>query len=212
VRLEIDGHMPERIRDILTVNLELAPYQVYTTTGPLGLSDLAQLAALDYRAEFPLFSPTIRHANRPKEDIFTRIAQRDIVLYHPYDSFDTVLDFLGTAPRTRRDRDQANLVSGGAPPPRSCVSEEARGERKAGGGSVELKARFDEENNIVWAQELEEAGVPRRLRIVGLKTHAKMTLCVRARGGRHPAVRASLDRQLQSGHQPHLHGRRPADV
>ncbi|HKO91887.1 MAG TPA: RNA degradosome polyphosphate kinase, partial [Polyangiaceae bacterium] len=85
VRLEIDGHMPERIRDILTVNLELLPYQVYTTTGPLGLSDLAQLASLDLpHLKFPAFSPTVRHSSRPKEDIFTRIAKRDIVLHHPY--------------------------------------------------------------------------------------------------------------------------------
>jgi len=185
VRLEIDGHMPERIRDILTVNLELAPYQVYTTTGPLGLSDLAQLAALDLpHLKFPVFSPTIRHASRPKEDIFTRIAQRDIVLYHPYDSFDTVLDFLGTA---AKDPDviaiKQTLYRVGPASPIVRFLKEARENEKQVAALVELKARFDEENNIVWAQELEEAGVHVVYGIVGLKTHAKMTLVVRREAG-----------------------------
>lgn len=184
VRLEIDGNMPERIRDILTVNLELAPYQVYTTTGPLGLSDLAQLASLDLPAlKFPPFSPTNRHAGHP-EDIFTRIAQRDIVLYHPYDSFDTVLDFLGAA---AKDPDviaiKQTLYRVGPASPIVRFLKEARENEKQVAALVELKARFDEENNIVWAQELEEAGVHVVYGILGLKTHVKMALVVRREGG-----------------------------
>jgi polyphosphate kinase len=185
VRLEIDGNMPERIRDILTVNLELSPYQVYTTTGPLGLSDLAQLASLDLpHLKFPVFSPTIRHATLPKEDIFTRIARRDIVLHHPYDSFDTVLEFLGAA---AKDPDviaiKQTLYRVGPASPIVRFLKEARENEKQVAALVELKARFDEENNIVWAQELEEAGVHVVYGIVGLKTHAKMALVVRREGG-----------------------------
>jgi polyphosphate kinase len=185
VRLEIDANMPERIRDILTVNLELSPYQVYTTTGPLGLLDLAQLASLDLpQLKFLAFSPAIRHAARQKEDIFTRIAQRDIVLHHPYDSFDTVLEFLGTA---AKDPDviaiKQTLYRVGPASPIVRFLKEARENEKQVAALVELKARFDEENNIVWAQELEEAGVHVVYGILGLKTHVKMALVVRREGG-----------------------------
>jgi polyphosphate kinase len=184
VRLEIDGNMPERIRDILTVNLELAPYQVYTTSGPLGLADLAQLASLELpQLKFPPFVPTVRHGVRLKEDIFKRIAAQDMVLYHPYDSFDTVLEFLGTA---ARDPDviaiKQTLYRVGPDSPIVRFLKEARENEKQVAALVELKARFDEENNIVWAQELEEAGVHVVYGIVGLKTHAKMTLVVRREG------------------------------
>jgi polyphosphate kinase len=184
VRLEIDGNMPERIRDILTVNLELAPYQVYTTTGPLGLADVAQLASLELpHLKFPPFVPTVRHGARLKEDIFKRIAAQDMVLYHPYDSFDTVLEFLGTA---ARDPDviaiKQTLYRVGPDSPIVRFLKEARENEKQVAALVELKARFDEENNIVWAQELEEAGVHVVYGIVGLKTHAKMTLVVRREG------------------------------
>jgi polyphosphate kinase len=78
----------------LTVNLELSPYQVYSSTGPLGLADLGQLASLEVpQLKFPVFVPTVRRGAQPTEDIFKRIAAGDIVLYHPYDSFDTVLEF-----------------------------------------------------------------------------------------------------------------------
>jgi polyphosphate kinase len=184
VRLEIDGNMPERIRDILTFNLELSPYQVYTTTGPLGLSDLGQLASLDLpQLKFAPFVPTVRRGSRLKEDIFKRIAAEDIVLYHPYDSFDTVLEFLGTA---ARDPDviaiKQTLYRVGPASPIVQFLKEARENEKQVAALVELKARFDEENNIVWAQELEEAGVHVVYGIVGLKTHAKMTLVVRREG------------------------------
>jgi polyphosphate kinase len=184
VRLEIDGNMPDRIRDILTVNLELSPYQVYTTSGPLGLADVGQLASLDLpHLKYPPFSPVIRHATRQKEDIFKHIARRDIVLFHPYDSFDTVLEFLGTA---AKDPDviaiKQTLYRVGPASPIVRFLKEARENEIQVAALVELKARFDEENNIVWAQELEQAGVHVVYGIVGLKTHAKMTLVVRREG------------------------------
>jgi polyphosphate kinase len=185
VRLEIDGNMPDRIRDILTVNLELAPYQVYMTSGRLGLAEVAQLAALDLpHLKFPPFSPVARQLAQLKtEDIFKLIAKKDIVLYHPYDSFDTVLEFLRTA---ANDPDviaiKQTLYRVGPASPVVHFLKEARENEKQVAALVELKARFDEENNIVWAQELEEAGVHVVYGVVGLKTHAKMTLVVRREG------------------------------
>jgi polyphosphate kinase len=184
VRLEIDGKMPDRIRDILTVNLELSPYQVYTTNGPLGLSDLAQLTSLDRPSlKYPPFVPVARSFASSKEGIFSAIQKRDIVLHHPYDSFDTVLDFLAAA---AKDPDviaiKQTLYRVGPDSPVVRHLEAARENDKQVAVLVELKARFDEENNIVWAQELEDSGVHVVYGVVGLKTHAKMTLVVRREG------------------------------
>lgn len=184
VRLEIDGKMPDRIRDILTVNLELAPYQVYTTTGPLGLADLAQLVAVDRpNLKYPAFSPAVRSFASKKEGIFNAIARGDIILHHPYDSLDPVLEFLATA---ARDPDviaiKQTLYRVGPDSPVVRYLKEARENDKQVAALVELKARFDEEHNIVWAQELEDAGVHVVYGVVGLKTHAKMTLVVRREG------------------------------
>jgi polyphosphate kinase len=185
VRLEIGGNMPERIRDILTVNLEILPYQVYTTTGPLGLSDLAQLASLELpHLKYPPFTPAQRPIGTRSKDIFRRIAQKEILLYHPYDSFDTVLELLRTA---AHDPDviaiKQTLYRVGPDSPIVRLLKEARENEKQVAALVELKARFDEENNIVWARELEDAGVHVVYGIVGLKTHAKMTLVVRREAG-----------------------------
>ncbi|HVU04127.1 MAG TPA: polyphosphate kinase 1 [Polyangiaceae bacterium] len=184
VRLEIDSKMPDRIREILTVNLELAPYQVYTTTGPLGLADVSQLTSLDFPAlKYPPFSPTNRLAGTPREDIFKVIARRDIILHHPYDSFETVLELLSAA---AKDPDviaiKQTLYRVGPASPIVRFLKEARENDKQVAALVELKARFDEENNIVWAGELEEAGVHVVYGVIGLKTHAKMTLIARREG------------------------------
>ena len=185
VRLEIGGNMPERIRDILTDNLELLPYQVYTTAEPLGLADLVQLTSLDLpQLKFPAFTPLLRSHPSRRSDIFRRIAQKEIILYHPYDSFETVLELLQTA---ARDPDviaiKQTLYRVGPDSPVVRLLKEARENDKQVAALVELKARFDEENNIVWARELEDAGVHVVYGIVGLKTHAKMTLVVRREAG-----------------------------
>jgi polyphosphate kinase len=183
VRLEIDSQVPDRIRDILTVNLELAPYQVYTASGPIGLADLGQLVAIDRPSlKYPPFTPYVR-TFRAKEGIFDTLRRKDIVLHHPYDSFDTVLDFLSAA---AKDPDviaiKQTLYRVGPASPIVKYLKEARENDKQVAALVELKARFDEENNIVWAQELEDAGVHVVYGVVGLKTHAKMALVVRREG------------------------------
>jgi polyphosphate kinase len=181
VRLEVDANMPSRIRDILVSNLGLAPYQVYSVDGPLGKSDLSDLSKLD-RPELkdPPFKPVVPQALQSEESIFSVLKRRDILLYHPYDSFRPVVEFVREA---AEDPDvlaiKQTLYRVGPNSPIVQALREARENGKQVSVLVELKARFDEENNIVWARSLEEAGVHVVYGLVGLKTHAKMCLVVR---------------------------------
>jgi len=182
VRLEVDSRMPERIRDILIQNVGLAPYQVYSVEGPLGRSDLMELTKMD-RPELkdPPFKPNVVKAlSRREESIFSVLRRRNILLYHPYDSFKPVVDFVREA---AEDPDvlaiKQTLYRVGPNSPIVRALREARENGKQVSVLVELKARFDEENNIVWARSLEQAGVHVVYGLVGLKTHAKMCLVVR---------------------------------
>ncbi len=185
VRLEVSDQMPERIRSILLNNLHLTPQQLYAVQGPLGLADLLELTRLD-RPE--LKHPPVPHKVSPvlmQPDIFTAIQQRDILLYHPYDSFMPVVDFLHTAardPHVLAIKQTLYRVGPNSPIVQALMDARANGKEVA--TLVELKARFDEENNILWARELEGAGVHVVYGLVGLKTHAKMCLVVRREGDR----------------------------
>lgn len=208
VRLQIDDEMPSRIRDMLMENLEIQPYQVYTTVF-FGLADLAQLAALDRpELKYPIHVPLARAFTKSKEGIFAAIQRRDIFLYHPYDSFDAVLDFLYAA---ARDPDviaiKQTLYRIGPDSPVVACLKEARVNDKQVAAMVELKARFDEENNIVWARELEEAGVHVVYGVMGLKTHAKMSLVIRRESG---GIRSYV--HIASGNYNRLAGRTYTDV
>jgi polyphosphate kinase len=185
IRLEVSDHMPERIRLILLKNLHLAPEQLYAVQGSLGLADLMELTGLD-RPE--LKHPPVPHKVSPvlmHPDIFTTLQQRDILLYHPYDSFTPVVDFLHTAARDPHVLAiKQTLYRVGPDSPIVQALMEARANGKEVATLVELKARFDEENNILWAKELERAGVHVVYGMVGLKTHAKICLVVRREGDR----------------------------
>jgi polyphosphate kinase len=181
VRLELDQNTPERIRDILIRNLHLAPYQVYTVSEPLGLADLMELTRIDRPdlKDAP-FVPTVPRALAKKENLFSVIRGGDVLLYHPYDSFVPVVDFIREA---ARDPDvlaiKQTLYRVGANSPVVQALMEAREYEKQVAVLLELKARFDEENNIAWARALEEEGVHVVYGVLGLKTHAKMCLVVR---------------------------------
>jgi polyphosphate kinase len=181
VRLEVDNAMPEQVRDILVSNLELAPFQVYTVDGPLGIADLMELMRID-RPELkdPPFLPFVPPALNSEEDLFSVIRQRNILLYHPYDSFAPVVDFVRQA---ANDPDvltiKQTLYRVGPNSPIVAALMEAREDGKQVAVLVELKARFDEANNIVWARSLEQAGVHVVYGLVGLKTHTKLLLVVR---------------------------------
>jgi polyphosphate kinase len=184
VRLEVDNTMPERVRNILVTNLGLAPYQVYMTDGPIGLADLMELTHVN-RPELkdPPFQPTVPPPLSTEESIFSVIRRHNLLLYHPYDSFDPVVEFVR---ESARDPDvlaiKQTLYRVGPDSPIVAALMEARENGKQVAVLVELKARFDEENNIVWARALEEVGVHVVYGLVGLKTHCKLLMVVRREG------------------------------
>ncbi|MBN1813119.1 MAG: polyphosphate kinase 1 [Anaerolineae bacterium] len=184
VRLEVEPNMPDRIRDILISNLGLAPYQVFTKSAPLGMADLMELTKIN-RPELTdtPFLPAVPPSLSSGENLFFAIRQQDILLYHPYDSFTPVVDFLRQA---ARDPDvlaiKQTLYRVGPNSPVVAALMRARERGKQVAVLVELKARFDEESNIGWARALERAGVHVAYGLVGLKTHAKLLMVVRREG------------------------------
>ena len=186
VRLEVDPAMPERIRDLLLNNMGLAPYLVYTLDVPVGLSGLMELTKLD-RPDLKdrPFVPAVPPAFTIEDSLFAVIARRDVLLYHPYDSFAPVVDFIREAardPQVLAIKQTLYRVGTNSPVVDALLA--ARHNDKQVAVLVELKARFDEENNIAWARALEQEGVHVVYGVLGLKTHAKMCLVVRReRGG-----------------------------
>jgi polyphosphate kinase len=181
VRLQVDAAMPGRIRDILVQNLRLAPYQVYTVEGPMGLADLMELTDIDRpELKFPPFIPSTPPLLSTEESTFSVLKRRNVLLYHPYDSFKPVIDLVHEA---ALDPDviaiKQTLYRVGPNSPIVATLMEAREHGKQVAVLVELKARFDEENNIVWARALEQAGVHVVYGLVGLKTHTKLLMVVR---------------------------------
>ena len=181
VRLEVTDTMPERIRDILIKNLNLAPYQVYTVQEPVAMADLKELTSVDRPdLKYAPFHPAIPPPLASEESVFSVIKRHNILLYHPYDSFTPVVDLVREA---ARDPDvlaiKQTLYRVGPNSPIVAALMEAREHGKQVAVLVELKARFDEENNIVWARALEQAGVHVVYGLVGLKTHTKLLMVVR---------------------------------
>jgi polyphosphate kinase len=184
VRLGVEPSMPDRIRNILISNLEVAPYQVFTKSTPLGLADLAELTRLNRPdlKDHP-FSPAVPSNLAPGENIFSAIRQQDILLYHPYDSFGPVVEFIRQAARDPNVLAiKQTLYRVGPNSPVVAALMRAREKGKQVAVLVELKARFDEESNIGWARALERAGVHVVYGLVGLKTHTKLLMVVRREG------------------------------
>jgi len=182
VRLEVEKDMPDFMLETLTENLEITRDDTHIINGPLGLSSVMMLydLPLHHLKEKP-FHPVIpKEFEEEDEDIFSKIAKGDIYLHHPYDSFMPVIDFVKQA---SKDPDvlaiKQTLYRVGSNSPIVKYLIEAAERRKQVAVLVELKARFDEENNIFWARELEKAGVHVVYGLVGLKTHSKMTMVVR---------------------------------
>lgn len=181
VRLELDRSTPEDVRETLTRNLQLASYLVYTVDGPIGMSNVMELMAID-RPELkdPPFQPAIPAQVTTQSNLFDAIRQDDVLLYHPYDSFTPVVDFIrqaSTDENVLAIKQTLYRVN-----PKSPIIEaliEARVNGKQVAVVVELKARFDEENNIAWARKLEDVGVHVVYGVLGLKTHAKVCLVIR---------------------------------
>jgi polyphosphate kinase len=181
VRLEVEKDMPEFMIETLSENLVIKPKDIHIIEGALGLSDLMELYNLPFHPlkEIPYQAKTFPNFE-DNDNIFSLINKKDIILHHPYDSFSPVIDFIKQA---SQDPDvlaiKQTLYRVGTDSPIVKYLIEAAERRKQVAVLVELKARFDEENNIFWARELEKAGVHVVYGLVGLKTHSKMTMVVR---------------------------------
>lgn len=181
VRLEIEKDMPGFMIDTLVENLEISLDDIHVFDGPLGLSSVMSLADLPmpHLKEKP-FHPVTPHIFEEDESIFSQIRANEFILHHPYESFTPVIDFVKEA---SQDPDvlaiKQTLYRVGPDSPIVKYLIEAAERKKQVAVLVELKARFDEENNIYWARALEKAGVHVVYGLVGLKTHSKMTLIVR---------------------------------
>lgn len=181
VRLELDATTPEHIREILMRNLQLPPYLVYTGDNPIGMAGIRELYALE-RPDMkdPPFLPSVPSCLTKSNSLLAAIREQDVLLYHPYDSFMPIVEFLREAandPDVLAIKQTLYRVN-----PKSPIVDalmEARVNGKQVAVLVELKARFDEENNIEWARKLEDEGVHVVYGVRGLKTHAKVCLVVR---------------------------------
>jgi polyphosphate kinase len=186
VRLMIDGSMPDDVRRWLVEHLGTTSENLYVVDGPLASEDLWELVAID-RPDLkdPPLSPApvpglSAVPGRDPEDVFASIRERDILIHHPYQSFGAVVDFLraaATDPNVVAIKQTLYRI--GRDSPLIPLLIEARDDDTQVAVLVELKARFDEENNISWAEELERQGVHVAYGLAGLKTHGKATLVVR---------------------------------
>ena len=183
VRLQVDANVSERILEILTNNLPIDKQDVYRIRGSIGLARLMELYALDRpdlkdKPFVPFVPPSLRAD--ADEDIFCVIRREDLLLHHPYESFQPVVDFLQEAahdPNVLAIKVTLYRVGHNSPIVAALLEAIERGKQVA--VLVELKARFDEESNIEWARTLEDAGVHVVYGLVNLKVHSKIALVVR---------------------------------
>jgi len=184
VRLVVSNEMPDDLRDWLARKLKLDENSVFESPHPIGLADLEELTHLD-RSDllYPPITPRVPPEIRSARSITQAIRNGDLLLYHPYDSFNPVVDFVRAAandPEVLAIKQTLYRVGSNSPIVEAL--SEARDEQTQVAVLVELKARFDEEPNIIWARQLEARGVHVAYGIVGLKTHAKIGLAVRREG------------------------------
>jgi polyphosphate kinase len=185
VRLEVEQSMPETLRSRLRGQLELELGDVYECPSLLNLRDLMALTKLEFKPSLrdSPFSPKINYRLSEDRSIFDVIRERDILLHHPYESFSSVLEFLGRAaedPHVLAIKQTLYRIGGDSPVIDALVKAAEQGKQVT--AVVELKARFDEVNNIAWARRLERAGAHVVFGFVGLKTHAKCALVIRREG------------------------------
>jgi polyphosphate kinase len=181
VRLEVSSSMSSSMMELLRRSLQLESQDVYSIDGPLNIPDLMALYKLDLPdAKDKAFEPLTPSVFREGEPIFDAIRHQDVLLHHPYEPFIPVVEFFRSAakdPKVLAIKATLYRVGSDSPVVNALIEAAERGKQVA--VLVELKARFDEENNIHWARRLEEVGAHVIYGIVGLKTHAKMTLVIR---------------------------------
>jgi polyphosphate kinase len=181
VRLEVSSTMPRDMVEYLTTSLGLEPDDVYEINGVLNASDLMELydLAKPELKDKPL-QMTVPFALRKKGSPFEAIKKHDLLLHHPYTAYTTVTDFILAAaqdPKVAAIKICLYRTGKNSPIPQALIEASERGKQVT--AVVEIKARFDEENNIEWAKRLAESGVHVVYGLVGLKTHSKVALVVR---------------------------------
>lgn len=182
IKLEVRDNIDKKLLKILKENLKIEDDDTYYINGPLDLTFLMKVYGLSGfdLLKHPSFSPQQVPMLSGDVNIFEQIKKKDILLHHPYDSFDPVLEFVAQAakdPQVLAIKQTLYRVSGNSPIIASLAKAAESGKQVT--VLVELKARFDEEHNIIWAKMLEKAGCHVIYGLVGLKTHCKITLVVR---------------------------------
>ncbi len=182
IRLEVEEGIHKKLLKILKQELDIRQEEIYSINGPLDLTFLMKMYGMkgyeDMKAK--PYTPQSVPELQPDCDIFEQIRKKDILLHHPYQSFEPVVSFIQQAardPKVLAIKQTLYRVSGNSPIIRALAQAADNGKQVS--VLVELKARFDEENNIVWAKMLEQAGCHVIYGLVGLKTHSKITLVVR---------------------------------
>ena len=182
IRLEVEEKVDRRLLKILKRELSVGSGDIYEIAGPLDLTFLMKMYGMSGfdRLKSAPYTPQPVPALMNEDDIFANIRKGDILLHHPYQTFDPVVDFVRTAakdPAVLAIKQTLYRVSGHSPIVAALAEAAENGKQVS--VLVELKARFDEENNINWAKQLERAGCHVIYGLVGLKTHCKITLVVR---------------------------------
>lgn len=182
IRLEVEDGMDERLLRVLKKEFEIKEADIFQISGPLDLTFLMKMYGMDGFDEYktPNYRPQPVPDMMTDEDIFTQIRNGDILLHHPYMTFDPVVNFVKQAakdPNVLAIKQTLYRVSGNSPIIAALAQAAENGKQVS--VLVELKARFDEQNNILWAKMLEKAGCHVIYGLKGLKTHSKITLVVR---------------------------------
>lgn len=182
IRLEVQDGIDKHLLKELKHQISVEEEDIYYINGPLDLTFLMKVNGLDgfEHLKYEKYIPQLIKELNMEEDIFSQIKQNDIFLHHPYDTFDPVVDFVRQAakdPNVLAIKQTLYRVSGNSPIVASLALAAENGKQVT--VLVELKARFDEENNIIWAKKLEKAGCHVIYGLLGLKTHSKITLVVR---------------------------------
>lgn len=182
IKLEVEANIDENLLKILKKEFDVSEESIYEINGPLDLKFLMKVYGIEWfeHLKFPVHRPQPLTTLNQEEDLFTQIKRKDILIHLPYDSFDPVVEFVKQA---AKDKDVLAIkqtlyrVSGNSPIVAALAKAAENGKQVT--VLVELKARFDEENNINWAKALEKAGCHVIYGLIGLKTHSKITLVVR---------------------------------